>query len=320
MKGRLKGFVEGTTHVTTGDKMKPGDHRRDKRNCYYYNSKDEYCTHLSRKCTGSSHCDYYNDGIKVKIIETAVPNLHTHETLLMKFLQDLKKEINYKSLEGRYLCRMILKKYHLTKRYLDEAEAQIKSFEHNKTLLVKEIYEYNEKLKRRCILIGLLIVTAPFCYAYYQNNSRKKDKELSKLREDIVDDCLQQVIEEYNTELSQYQESSKMSERKKASDDKGEHFFARAINSYTDKDFERFCEMILKSIKNSTNISAILYLADLFKNGNFFEKSESNYLLLLLYASYLGNKGSSYILGKSILEKNRDSKLGKKFLEKANKA
>ena len=318
MKSQLNGFVEGTTHVTTGDKMKPGDHRRDKRNCYYYNN--DYCELLSRKCTGSSHCDYYNDGIEVKNIETTAPNLHTHENLLMEFLQGLRKEINYKSLEGKYIRGMIYKKYGLTREKLEKAEAQIKSFEHNKTLLVKEIYEYNEKLKRRCILIGLLIVTAPVCYVYYQNHSRKKDKELSKLREDIVDDRLQQDIEEYNTELRQYQESSKMSERKKASDDKGEHFFARAINYYTEKNFERFCEMILKSIKDSTNISAILYLADLFKNGNLFEKSESNYLLLLLYASYLGNKGSSYILGKSILEKKRDSKLGKKFLEKANKA
>ena len=317
MKSQLKGFVEGTTHVTTGDKMKAGDHRRDKRNCYYYNN--DYCELLSRKCTGSSHCDYYNDGIKVKIIETAVPNLHTHETLLMKFLQDLKKEINYKSLEGRYLCRMILKKYHLTKRDLDEAEAQIKSFEYNKTLLIKEINEYNEKLKHKCILIGLLIITAPFCYAYYQNNSRKADKELSSLKHRIIDDDLQQNVELYNADLIQYQNSSQMAKRKKASNDKDERFFARAIHAYTNKDFERFCEMTLKSIKDSTNISAILHLANLFHDNTFFEKNESNYLLLLLYASYLGDKNSSYVLGNLILEKNKNSKLGNKFLEKANR-
>ena len=317
MKSQLKGFVEGTTHVTTGDKMKAGDHRRDKRNCYYYNN--DYCELLSRKCTGSSHCDYYDDGIKVKIIETDVPNLHTHETRLMKFLQDLKKEINYKSLEGRYLCRMILKKYHLTKRDLDEAEAQIKSFEYNKTLLIKEINEYNEKLKHKCILIGLLIITAPFCYAYYQNNSRKADKELSSLKRRIIDDDLQHNVKLYNVDLIQYQNSSRMSKRKKDINDKGEEFFARAIHHYNDKDYERFCELILKSIIDSTNISAILHLANLFQSNTFFEKNKSNYLLLLLYASYLGDKGSSCVLGNMILEKNKNSKLGNKFLEKANR-
>ena len=317
MKSQLTGFVEGTTHVTTGDKMKAGDHRRDKRNCYYYNN--DYCELLSRKCTGSSHCDYYNDGIKVKIIETAVPNLHTHETLLMKFLQDLKKEINYKSLEGRYLCRMILKKYNLTKRDLDEAEAQIKSFEYNKTLLIKEINEYNEKLKHKCILIGLLIITAPFCYAYYQNNSRKADKELSSLKHRIIDDDLQHIVKLYNEELNEYRYSSEKSNQKKYSNVKNEQFFCRAIHAYNNDEFERFYELILKSIKDSLNIHAVLFLSHFFKSNPQFKENKNSSLLLLLYASYLGDKGSSYVLGNMILEKNKNSKLGNKFLEKANR-
>ncbi len=84
-------------------------------------------------------------------------------------------------------------------------------------------------------------------------------------------------------------------------------------------DFERFCELILKSITDANNINAVLHLAYLLRTGTHFKKNHDAYISLLLYASYLGDKESSRSLGNMILKKNKDSKIGNKFLEKANK-
>lgn len=73
----MKGFVEGTVHVTTGDKIKEGDSRRSKSKCKNYfkgicqfankKSKDFptiYTATGELKCIGSAHCKYYNEEIK----------------------------------------------------------------------------------------------------------------------------------------------------------------------------------------------------------------------------------------------------------------
>ena len=67
MKNSLKGFVEGTYNVTTGDKMKSGDHRRSKFRCKFFQS--DMCLYSSSKCMGSAHCDNYNDGVEVYVRE-----------------------------------------------------------------------------------------------------------------------------------------------------------------------------------------------------------------------------------------------------------
>lgn len=68
----MKGFVEGTSNITTGDRMKEGDVRRNKFKCIYYG--EGRCMHDKSKskdfpriynangellCIGSEHCKYY---------------------------------------------------------------------------------------------------------------------------------------------------------------------------------------------------------------------------------------------------------------------
>lgn len=75
----MKGFVEGTTHITTGDKMKDNDHRRSKTKCFYFDKG--LCVYSGKRarneivkinkdgqviCGGSAHCKRYGDGISVK--------------------------------------------------------------------------------------------------------------------------------------------------------------------------------------------------------------------------------------------------------------
>jgi len=189
MKNNLSGFTEGTTHVSTGDKMKDGDHRRDKRNCFYYSN--EHCKHFLKKCTGSSHCAHYDDGITVNIIEEHYPNMHTHEKRLIDYILSLKNKINYKSLEGQYICQRILDKYELTQRDFKEADRQLEVFEKKKLILTEEVDIYNRNLKNKCILFSLFIITAPFCYIHYKNNFRELHKEIAALRNKLIDATFQ---------------------------------------------------------------------------------------------------------------------------------
>ena len=315
MKNTLNGFVEGTTHITTGDKMKDGDHRRDKRNCFYYNCKK--CELLSRKCTGSSHCDYYNDGIKVTIIEKKIPNIHTHEKRLANFIKELRNKINYKHLEGKYIRVTILKKHNLSSEDREKAEKQIQYFQRQKSRLEAEIRDNNQQLKKNCLLFGLLIITAPFCYAYYKKNLRDTTSEVLALERRCIDHDLQRRYKNYKEEINLYIKSSESAQPRKSIRTVNEEFFRRALIAYNDEEFERFYELILKSIIDANNINAILHLAYLLHTGTHFKKNHDAYILLLLYASYLGDKESSIFLGNKILQKNKDSTLGRLFLEKA---
>lgn len=47
-------------------KMKPGDHKRDKRNCVYYGKDKNSCGKKYEHCIGSSHCKYYKEVQKAK--------------------------------------------------------------------------------------------------------------------------------------------------------------------------------------------------------------------------------------------------------------
>ncbi len=71
-KSKTKGFREGTDGITTGDRMKIGDHRRHRSNCKYYPSyTNGICTKRSdNHCIGSAHCDDYDDGEEVFEIDT----------------------------------------------------------------------------------------------------------------------------------------------------------------------------------------------------------------------------------------------------------
>lgn len=316
MKSHLKGFVQGTTHVTTGDTIKPGDHVRHKARCFYYNNGN--CKHYARKCTGSSHCYYYNDGIKVNIIKEKTPNLHTHEKLLISWVQnELKNKINHRSLEGKFIIRLILKNHLLSNNDLEKAEKQIADFNQGRIRLEKEITDYNRNLKKKCILIGLLLITAPFCYAYYQNNVRDIKNETMALKNKIVDSDLQKKVEQYNIELKEYQKYSDLARIEKSSLNDKDSFFVRAKIEYKHKEYERFYEMLSKSIKEEKNIKAILFLVHYLRKESSYKNNEIIYWYLMLYASYLGHKESTAFIGKILLSQNPNSKMGRKFIEKA---
>ena len=315
MKNRLKGFVEGTTNVTTGDRIKPGDHVRHKSRCFSYSNG--WCKHYARKCTGSSHCDYYNDGIKVQITDEEIPNLHTHQKLLISWIQEeLKNKINYKSLEGKLLIELILKNNFLSYSDLIEAERQIVFFNKEKMKLIKEIEEFNRALKKKCILIGLLLITAPFCYAHYKNNVRDINRELESLEKKIINKDLQKKVKTYNAEVANYKKLSNLSKPEKCSYNDKNVFFVRAKIEYKHKRLEKFFEMISKSIKEEKNIGAILFLAQYFKQDCSDIKNKQNRLLLLLYASYLGDKSASIVIRDILLTNNPKSTLAQKFAEK----
>ena len=96
----LKGFVEGTRNVTTPDRIKPWDHRRDKRKCLsYYN---EFCTYYQTRCGCSSHCDYYNDGQEIYIPPSPPDNNYKTLKTLMGIIRKFEEQmLNTESLEGK---------------------------------------------------------------------------------------------------------------------------------------------------------------------------------------------------------------------------
>lgn len=88
----MKGFIEGTTNITSGDRIKEYDSRRSKFKCKnYYNgvckfegkrSKDfpkRYTPTGEIKCIGSAHCKYYNEDIKNKITQIKVYPSYTFD-------------------------------------------------------------------------------------------------------------------------------------------------------------------------------------------------------------------------------------------------
>lgn len=75
----MNGFREGTTHITSGDRMKENDHRRSKTKCLYFDNG--ICTFSGTRgknefvkinnvgqviCVSSAHCKRYNDGISME--------------------------------------------------------------------------------------------------------------------------------------------------------------------------------------------------------------------------------------------------------------
>ena len=109
MKNKLTGFVQGTGSVTTGDIMKPGDHKRHRTHCKYYNNGECLNKNNSVKCMGSAHCDYYDDGIPfadIKYTDLYKAVLNN----LNDYVKELKYKINFNSLEGECVQRLIIKK------------------------------------------------------------------------------------------------------------------------------------------------------------------------------------------------------------------
>lgn len=313
MKKELRGFVEGATNITTGDRMKKDDHRRDKRRCKHY--VDNHCLLLSRKCTGSSQCKYYNDGIKVVLIDEPVPHFNTNEKRLYEFVYSLRNKICHKSLEGKLIIRMIRKKYRVNSRSIEMAESQIKQFEKEKKILQNEVLTYNESLKSKCIFMSLFIFTIPFCYLYYKNNHRSLESELRILKDRIIDTELQKAVVNCKSEVEQYMIESETAQRKYTVSDK-DIFYSQAKYSYENGEHENFCFYIIKSIQGY-NQKAMMFLANVLQKGDFIKKDNEAALILLAYSSYLGNKISSGMIANELLSITPKSKLGNKFYEKS---
>ena len=253
---------------------------------------------------------------------------------------DTNKKINYASLEGEFILKTIKKKYNLTRPNVEEAERQIQIFnkkdmqlkleiaEHNQKLQ-SEIDEHNKQLGLKCFLIGLFIVTIPFCIGYYETNKRDKDKENFRhypqestvLRDKIIDDELQKRVQNYKSELIKY--AAEVNEYKIKSHnaymspnlDENNIWYKKAVASYKNKDFKNFCFQVIKSIKKN-NGDSIYLLAKLFEKGEFFEQNLNKTIHLLLYSSYLGSEKASKKLSKILIDRNIDVEFGYKFLEK----
>lgn len=52
--------IEGTNQIEYLHRTE-GDIRRHKVHCIYYDNANGYCHKLVRKCTGSAHCDHYQE-------------------------------------------------------------------------------------------------------------------------------------------------------------------------------------------------------------------------------------------------------------------
>ena len=316
MKNKLHGFQEGTTHVTTGDKMKEGDHRRNKYSCKFYNNGKCAYNNNNYKCIGSAHCNYYDDGIPVTQITYHASNEISIETL-NNYVNNLKNKIPFNCLEGKYIQYLIRIKHHLKRSEIQQSEKEEADFYYKKTKLENEIDMYNNALKTKCIIASLLIITAPFCYFYYQNNKKTiSPNEISNLEKKTINKDLQTKVREYKKEINKYKTEAKTINTISNNTDVKDYLFNNAKSAYQKNDFGNFVFYIKKSIDLHNN-KAIIYLSKIYPTGKLGKDKKRLSFILLSYSSYLGHKHSSEIIAKSILSEHPNSNIGYSFLKKS---
>ena len=316
MKTKLKGFTEGTIGITTGDKMKEGDHTRHKARCIY--NKANVCHNKNlcyTNCVGSSHCDYYYDGIATTIINNKQTYALT-KSKLDEFIKDLKFKINFDSLEGELIQILIKKEYKLKDSDIQRSDLEIKAFQSNSKLLYKEINEYNKKQYKQCYSF-LSILFNFFNRPDYNKNVRDYAKEYAILRSKTIDSQLEEKVKAYRKELEEYVIKSTNAFTQNYIHNINDEFYIKAQISFKEQSYDSFCSYIIKSIQNN-NVVAIIDLADKYKTGNFVNKNNYFYIYLHLYASYLGYKHSSKTIANYFAKLNPNSTIVTAFLKKAS--
>ena len=245
--------------------------------------------------------------------------LHNEAELL---ITNLKKSIPYKSLEGKFIIRNIRKKYNLMRPDIEKAEKQIAEFKQQEKRLSLEIDEYNHGLMIKCILAGLLVITIPFCYMYYQGNKRDFYSECTRLKNKLIDNKLQREVERYNKELDKSEsevrkyKASNINIVNNYNNDKMDFWYNKAKNAYKRKEFNDFVFNIIKSAREN-NLKAIYCLAKLFEKSDTFNKDTNKAIYFLLYLSYLGDKKASKKIADILLHSNEDEEYMVYFLNKS---
>ncbi len=294
MPKKTTGFQEGTTHITTGDTIKEGDHRRNKAWCKFYSAG--FCTKKDNSpCNGSSHCEYYDDGIALStIIESS--SYKVLKDRMQKFVEDLQFLIPLDTLEGNVIKKHIMKKNNLVDGDIERLEKQKAKCAQLQYESNKRIEEHNRSLKRKCLLAAIFIITIPFCLIYYENNKMDSAMEAEKIREKTIDKQLVQNIEQYKQELKKY--SANPQKETPFNTDKNDIFLQKAITLFKNKEFDNSMFYVMKAI-NAHNTKAILWFAKMFHKGIFFEKNELYTIILILYASFLGDeKAKTFVFKK----------------------
>ena len=296
MKNSLKGFVEGTYNVTTGDKMKSGDHRRSKFRCKFFQS--DMCLYSSSRCMGSAHCDNYNDGVEVYVREESFDyKLLPSVKLLKQTILELIYKIPVSTLEGEVAKGYFYKKHSLSpemlKRARKEKEEYLK-YLHNIEVLEKEIEEHNEKLFRNCMMIGLCIVTIPFCYFYYKKQKRNYNKEIESFPKVLLDEELQKKVIAFELDIEKWFKES-ADNIKPSTEDKWYQEVESAKIYFRENDYSNMAFHIQKAIKHN-NTYAMRWLAEKCEKDMIFLSKEGISEILLLYASYLGDAKASELL------------------------
>lgn len=126
----MNGFKEGATTVVTGDRKMTGDYNRHKKSCKSY--CNGYCRLNKRDCTGSAHCDDYNDEKERFIIDrdwTFKGDLDQplQTSLSEKYnelLKNLLKYISVDSAEGK-VAQWIINSYKIKNMGIDKINVQI---------------------------------------------------------------------------------------------------------------------------------------------------------------------------------------------------
>ncbi len=295
-KGNHHGFREGTTHITTGDRIKPGDHHRKKSRCKYY--EKGLCKHLNERCNGSSHCGDYDDGI-------AIINILEHSSYeglkedVQNFVNELQFSIPLNTPEGSKINKYIIKKCGLSEGDIERLEMQKIKCARLQHESDKRIAQYNQSLGWKCIIASIFIVTIPFCITYYLNNKRDSVIEAEKIKEKTIDKELIRKVEKYTQERKKYTTN----EVKKCclNTDTRNQLLKKAATLFNRGEYGESMFYAMKSIKEY-NTKAILWLAEKFYKGIFFDKNEWYALILILYASYLGDMQAKELFPKIIHE------------------
>ncbi len=259
-KNRESGFQEGTSHITTGDKMKFWDHRRQKTNCKYH--KNSFCCLRKERCCGSSHCLSYDDGIAV-IEKPDTTNYKRLKNDVNEFVERLQFKIPIDTPEGKIISKYIMARFDLSEEDIAFYDEQQKMFFHIQNELRSQYSqkEYAEKVIR--------------------------------LQKKIIDEQLANRVKGYENEIEQY--SSEKSKIKLANTDKEDRLLESAEIKFNLQDYTNSKHDIIKSIEKH-NTKAMIWLAIKYWNGDFFEQNRFRARALLLYASYLGNEAAKQIV------------------------
>lgn len=239
-----------------------------------------------------------------------------------ELISNIKQSIPYKSLEGGFILRIIRKKYNLIRPNIEKAEKQIWEFKQQEKRLRTEIDEYNQSLMIKCVLIGLLVITIPFCFMHYQGNKRDFYIESARLKNKLIDNKLQEEVEKYTQELNKCEmeiQEYKLNSTNivnKNNNDKMGSWYSRAKNAYKQKDFKDFVFYIMKSAREN-NPKAIYFIGKCFLGDDVFKKNTSKAIYFLLYSSYLGYKKASKKIADILLHDNEDEEYKVCFLNKS---